>query len=476
MTACTPFVVGKIYGTEKRMDRRTFLKHSAEASAVFAILTHSSNLWGFDLQPARHEVTSDGAASDLAKYRSAVQKLKALPSKDPRNWTKLANIHNNHCPHQNWWFLPWHRAYLFYFEQICQDVLGDQTFRLPYWNWAKSNDVPAPFLDKSSSLFDPTREKSRVPAEVVSQKTVTSIVSSTSMIDLFSGATTSDQQRQASTAGHLEFGPHNGVHANLLGDMGNFMSPLDPIFWMHHCNIDRIWASWSKIAGNTQPSATLWNKHKLARFYDSASKKQVSPPASSTLSGKYVVPYDVYETSSGGGVTSPHVSELIVSSPHLQVKKPDSRVRLLEGQTKEIPPIALGSGAKISVPIPGDLKAFAGHASTAHAVSPQEQTESYLVIEDVPKPTSPTTALRAFINCASPAPGTSVDDPSYVGTLSFFGGDHAAMAGMGNSSFSVNITDVLRGRLRRTIRRGLRLRLGWCRLTFLRRSASRRKR
>jgi len=136
---------------------------------------------------------------------------------------------------------------------------------------------------------------------------------------------------------------------------------------------------------------------------------------------------------------------LIMGSPlQLQVKKPNPRARLLEGQTKDIPPITLGSGAKISVPIPGDLRAFAGHASTAHAVSPEEQTESYLVIEDVPKPTSPTTALRAFINCASPAPGTSVDDPSYVGTISFFGGDHAEMPGMGSSSFSVNITDVLR--------------------------------
>jgi len=427
------------------MERRRFLQCSAGASAGFVLLANSSTLWGFDTQPARHEVTSAGAAADLDKYRTAVGKLRALPATDPRNWKTLASIHNNHCPHTNWWFLPWHRAYLFYFEQICQDVLGDTTFRLPYWNWAKGNDVPAPFLDNSSSLFDATRQKSAVPVETVSQALITGIVSSTSMIDLFSGATKSDQQRQTSTAGKLEFGPHNGVHATLLGDMGDFMSPLDPVFWMHHCNIDRIWASWSAISGNSQPSAALWGNHKLARFYDSASKKQVSPAASGMLSGKYVLPYDVYETASGGPSGSSRVSEMIMASPlRLQGVKPNARMRRLAGVASNIAPIALGSGAKISVAIHGDLKAFAGHGSAAHAVGAEERTESYLVIEDVPRPKTPSTALRAFINCADPSLGTSIEDPSYVGTISFFGGDHAGMPGMGSSSFSVNITDVLR--------------------------------
>jgi hypothetical protein len=82
-------------------------------------------------------------------------------------------------------------------------------------------------------------------------------------------------------------------------------------------------------------------------------------------------------------------------------------------------------------------------------VSAEEETESYLVIENVPHPTTKSSALRAFINCASPSLQTSLEDASYVGTISFFGGDHAAeagaaMPGMGSSSFSVNITDALR--------------------------------
>ena len=51
----------------------------------------------------------------------------------------------------------------------------------------------------------------------------------------------------------LEGSPHNDGHVVVgagNGHMGNGMSPLDPIFWLHHCNIDRLWAQWQD-AGNT---------------------------------------------------------------------------------------------------------------------------------------------------------------------------------------------------------------------------------
>jgi len=51
-------------------------------------------------------------------YKAAVAAMKGLPASDPRNWTNQANIHFNSCPHGNWFFLPWHRAYLLYFERI----------------------------------------------------------------------------------------------------------------------------------------------------------------------------------------------------------------------------------------------------------------------------------------------------------------------------------------------------------------------
>ncbi|MGC1307099.1 MAG: tyrosinase family protein [Phormidesmis sp.] len=38
---------------------------------------------------------------------------------------------------------------------------------------------------------------------------------------------------------------HNGVHGWVSGTMVDIQfSPGDPVFWLHHCNIDRIWALW----------------------------------------------------------------------------------------------------------------------------------------------------------------------------------------------------------------------------------------
>lgn len=37
---------------------------------------------------------------------------------------------------------------------------------------------------------------------------------------------------------------HNRVHIWVGGDMGPGTSPNDPVFFLHHCNVDRIWALW----------------------------------------------------------------------------------------------------------------------------------------------------------------------------------------------------------------------------------------
>ncbi|KAG8738255.1 hypothetical protein FRC10_007088 [Ceratobasidium sp. 414] len=42
----------------------------------------------------------------------------------------------------------------------------------------------------------------------------------------------------------LEEGPHDAVHNEVAGDMAAAFSPDDPLFFLHHCNVDRIWALW----------------------------------------------------------------------------------------------------------------------------------------------------------------------------------------------------------------------------------------
>jgi len=53
----------------------------------------------------------------------------------------------------------------------------------------------------------------------------------------------------------LEKGPHNDVHRAVggfdssgspAGDMNTSRSPADPIFYLHHAMVDRLWWEWQK--------------------------------------------------------------------------------------------------------------------------------------------------------------------------------------------------------------------------------------
>jgi hypothetical protein len=52
----------------------------------------------------------------------------------------------------------------------------------------------------------------------------------------------------------LENGPHNAVHNAIGGDMTTAASPTDPLFFMHHANVDRLWYQWREAHPNRNPS------------------------------------------------------------------------------------------------------------------------------------------------------------------------------------------------------------------------------
>ena len=51
------------------------------------------------------------------------------------------------------------------------------------------------------------------------------------------------------TVGQL--GTHNRVHVWIGGDMSPGTSPNDPLFFLNHCNVDRLWAQWQSNNPNT---------------------------------------------------------------------------------------------------------------------------------------------------------------------------------------------------------------------------------
>ncbi|KAI9598690.1 hypothetical protein BDF19DRAFT_462774 [Syncephalis fuscata] len=157
-------------------------------------------------------------------------------------------------------FFPWHRAFLREFEKELQNV--NPTVMLPYWDW--SGDSQAPELsrvfsadmfggngrDDDSCVVDgqfanwqiiyPTR---RCLSRSFDQGNQMSAFSSPEVIKaLQNSATNYDRFRQL-----LEVKPHAQIHNAIGGDFQTMYTANDPLFWLHHGFIDKIWADWQKI-------------------------------------------------------------------------------------------------------------------------------------------------------------------------------------------------------------------------------------
>jgi tyrosinase len=169
---------------------------------------------------------------------------------DKRSWTYWVNVHQSFCPHGIAYFLTWHRGYLFYFEQQLRAVSGNNALVLPYWDYYTTPQIPAEFTNPASynPLYVP-----RLNANVRDALTLAP----------FAGTVT-NMQRGLPNAFEtsLESAPHNPVH-NIIGNaMADLQSPSDPIFWVHHTNIDRLWSAWAQAGGGrTMPASTdsYWN-------------------------------------------------------------------------------------------------------------------------------------------------------------------------------------------------------------------------
>ncbi len=197
----------------------------------------------------RHEASSREAKAHLVTYAKGVELMRSQPKTvggkpNGLNWEVQAEIHKSTCPHGTWNFFPWHREYLFRFESIIRELTGEAEFCLPYWDWTSNPNLPLAFKKAGSSLALDDKSRTTDISQQIKKVTGSEICEKIMKVTDFESFMGS-----ADSSGEMEYGPHNGVHVVLgsLGSpMGNFKSPLDPIFWLHHCNVDRLWAEWQE--------------------------------------------------------------------------------------------------------------------------------------------------------------------------------------------------------------------------------------
>jgi hypothetical protein len=288
----------------------------------------------------RYNVNSPQGQKMLAKYAQAIEIMRQLPDYDQRSWTWWWNTHwikgypaalwdlsrkkkteviaalpqesqadaeavwdgcqahpyNPSDPeqYQQWYFLPWHRLMLYEFEGVIREVLHDEDFSLPYWNPVTGNPddlvLPAVFRDPGTTLYDGTRwfwvnGGERIDTPFRDWLTLDAL-NEKFYIDSPTGSLGFNPR--------LDQNPHFFTHVALGGDMADFSTVGgDPLFYLHHANIDRIWESWNRI-GNSNPTDPKYLNRTFA-FGDRSGKRVDLPVSAGDRTAQLGYEYDSYE-------------------------------------------------------------------------------------------------------------------------------------------------------------------------------------
>ncbi len=187
------------------------------------------------VRPDHRTLTAD----QQNRFLDAFSQLNAMGALGP-----LVDIHSNavHQMHGNTRFLPWHRIYLVRMEELLQAI--DPTVCIPYWKSSEEQAFPAWLLG-----FTPTVNLMTGPHTVTRN-----IGAFATLPDAGDVATAMANGTFNSFAPALE-GIHNSGHVWVGGSMGSVpTAPTDPVFWMHHCEIDRIWAEWQNANPGQHPN------------------------------------------------------------------------------------------------------------------------------------------------------------------------------------------------------------------------------
>jgi len=288
----------------------------------------------------RYNVNSPEGQVMLAKFARAIDIMRQLPEYDQRSWTWWWNTHWikgfpaflwdysrkhkteviaslpaeyradaeavwNGCQahpynpsdpeqYQQWYFLPWHRLFLYQFEGVIREVLHDEDFSLPYWNPVTGNPddliVPAVFREPGSALYDGTRWPwvnggERIDMLYRDWLTLDAL-NEKLYIDSPTGSLGFNPR--------LDINPHFLTHVALGGDMADFSTVgADPLFYLHHANLDRIWESWNRL-GNRNPTEPKYLNRKFA-FGDRSGKRAELPVSAGDRTAQLGYEYDRYE-------------------------------------------------------------------------------------------------------------------------------------------------------------------------------------
>ena len=408
---------------------------------------------------------------DLETYRDFVGLMRDKPQTERVSWLGFANQHgdeNNfkYCPHGDWYFLPWHRGFVEMYEKAAAVLTKNPKFAMPYWDWTTLRAIPQAFTDqqykgKSNPLYvpgrgdDPSMARNTLTGadaltdalvgpkviERIYKETVYEVFGTSRSVDR-SGPIPKVQNNLdpkwvpmgGGNQGILERTPHNNVHNNIGAFMPQSNSPRDPIFMMHHGNIDRIWAHWNAL-GRKNSTDPLWLNMPFTNNYISPHGRfyaRIVKNLQSTEALGYT--YDNMPKPDKKKVDPLRMQNLMALINPASTGKPK---RIIKFNTEAAKP-----NARLNVPF--ELEAASMKSLRKPPAEMEPPREVVAIISDI-KIGNNVRAIRVFLNLETVSQDIPDTDPHFVTTISFLAhnksGGHAQHKSL--PSTIVDLTETL---------------------------------
>jgi tyrosinase len=207
----------------------------------------------------------------LASFREAITAAQKIG--DDRGYQYWAGVHGlpppAYCQHSTPQrsaplFLPWHRAYLYFFERQLQDRVAGVT--LPWWDWTGHHDDPIPPAYARSRVDGKANPLASSPIQPGGRRNQGEKRTRREPGDISWLAGPAQVKAVLANPDFFTFQAqlesiHNGVHGYVGGTMDDIaMAAYDPIFWAHHAMIDRLWYLWQLAHPGSVLSASFLNQ------------------------------------------------------------------------------------------------------------------------------------------------------------------------------------------------------------------------
>ncbi len=347
-----------------------------------------------------------------------------------------------HGPNPVKYFLAWHRMFVFYFEQIIRTTTGINHFTLPYWPYDETDKrvIPTEFRNGSSSAYGSLYVGNRNSGINEGQS-----IERYGALDFKCMTEKSFLEPGGGFNGKLNQNPHGQVHVDVgtSTNMGQIpYAANDPVFWTHHCQVDRLWQSWN-AAGGKNPDDDNFKNQKF--IFDDGNGMRVVAKISdflniSTLNYKYDTLMDIPPIESPMLVASSEKAPAFVAGAMKAAEKHGPATNMLAA---EIPGAITLGAAPVRIPVNPNAEMVAPMEMLSKAAPASQNI--YLILKDVYTADSPGVAYGVYLNL----PEGAAPDPSgeyYIGSINFF--NATSMPGMKamfmTDSFTFNITDKVK--------------------------------